>query len=56
MERVAVEVVEGLGGEGDVLEFDEAHGAVLLGAEAEPLVAALLGEHGFELVFRRVDG
>ena len=56
VERVAVELVEGLCGEGDVLELDEAHGAVLLGAEAEAFVAALLGKHGFELVFGRVDG
>lgn len=40
----------------DVFKLDKAHGAVLLGSEAQPLVAPHGGEQGLELLLGRVDG
>ena len=56
VQRVTVELVQRLGCERDVFKLHEAHGPVLLGAEAESLVATLFGKHGLELVFGGVDG
>lgn len=48
--------MECLGSEGDILKFDKAHRPILLGAETQSLVSSLLGEHGFQFLFRGIDG
>ena len=54
VERLAVEVMQSLGGKRNVLELNEAHGPILFGPETQPLISPLLGKHGFELLFRSI--
>lgn len=55
VKRLSVKLIESSRGVRDIFEFDKAHWSILLGAEAETLVATLFGEHSLELVFGRIN-
>lgn len=52
----SIQLAQCLGGMANVFKLDKAHGAVLLGSEAQPLVTPHRGEQGLELLLGRVDG
>ena len=54
MEHVTIQIMKSFRGEGDVLKFYKAHGAIGLCAEAETLVSTLLGECRLKLFLRSV--
>ena len=56
MKWVAVQFVKSFGGERNIFKFYKTHGTILLRSEAETFVSTLFRKHGFEFVFRGVDG
>lgn len=52
----SIQLAQCLGGMANVFKLNKAHGAVLLGSEAQPLVTPHGGEQGLELLLGRIDG
>jgi hypothetical protein len=55
MEHVAVQIMEGLGGEGDILELNETHRTIGFGTETKALVSSLFRKGCLELFLRGIE-